>query len=296
MLKDILKQHLSEWQITLLQNVYITTWHWLNCLLQWNRQILRQGKRWVFPLWYHRNLPKLATYYGTDKWGEHWYALHYQKHFAPLRRKALNILEIGIGGYDHAHEGGESLRMWKRYFSKSRIYGIDLYDKTAIEESRITTFCGSQADPQFLRRVVDDIGRIDIIIDDGSHQNEHVRTAFETLFPYLSQHGMYVIEDTQASYWPEFGGKAPGQETSETTIAFLKTLIDGLNYEEFKPEIGMPPTYFDQHIVALHFYHNLVFIYKGFNNEGSNSANVREKQRKQQKAIHGRIDEQCTFY
>jgi hypothetical protein len=27
------------------------------------------------------------------------------------------------------------------------------------------------------------------------------------------------------------------------------------------------PSYFDQHIVAMHFYHNLVFIYKGHNDE-----------------------------
>jgi len=49
---------------------------------------------------------------------------------------------------------------------------------------------------------------------------------------------------------------------------FFKSLIDGLNYEEFTLDEYVP-TYFDRHIVAMHFYHNLVFIYKGLNNEGS---------------------------
>jgi hypothetical protein len=52
-------------------------------------------------------------------------------------------------------------------------------------------------------------------------------------------------------------------------LCFLKKLTDSLNYEEFlKP--GYQPSYYDEHIVAMHFYHNLVFIQKGQNKEGSN--------------------------
>src|SRR6266478_2576211 len=59
------------------------------------------------------NLKALATLYGSDKWRQHWYAPHYETHFASLRRKRLNILEIGIGGYDDPELGGNSLRMWR---------------------------------------------------------------------------------------------------------------------------------------------------------------------------------------
>src|SRR5262245_54084192 len=75
------------------------------------------------------DLPALAAYFGTDKWGEHWYARHYQAHFAPLRRRRLRLLEIGIGGYDDPHKGGESLRMWKAYFPNAQIFGLDITDK-----------------------------------------------------------------------------------------------------------------------------------------------------------------------
>jgi len=48
-----------------------------------------------------------------------------------------------------------------------------------------------------------------------------------------------------------------------------KSLVDCLNYEEFiRP--GYVPSYYDRNITSLHFYHNLVFIQKGPNQEGSN--------------------------
>lgn len=218
---------------------------------------------------YSNNLIKLATFYKTDKWNQHWYAQHYQKHFESLRKKRLNLLEIGIGGYDNPNKGGESLRMWRAYFPKSTIYGIDIHDKKAHDEKRIKTFQGSQVDLDFLQEVVQEIGQLDIIIDDGSHINEHVIKTFKTLFPLLDDNGIYVIEDTQTSYWKKFGGSRHDLDSNETIMEFFKNLCDGLNYAEFSPP-DYNPNYFEKHIISIQFYHNLIFIYKGKNNEGSN--------------------------
>ena len=219
------------------------------------------------------NLAELSVAFGTDKEGVHYYADHYQHHFKSLRRKALNLLEIGIGGYRNPKDGGRSLRMWKAYFPKSNIFGIDIYDKTPLDEERVKTFKGSQADEGFLKTVVAKIGRIDIVIDDGSHYNDHVIKAFKVLFPLLSPKGIYVVEDLQTSYWDKaFGtnwGGATDLTASHTSMNFFKALVDGLNYEEFMSD-GYIPTYFDRHIKSMHFYHNLVFVYKGQNDEGSN--------------------------
>ena len=151
---------------------------------------------------YSRNLNKLALYNVTDKWGGHWYTQHYELYFKNIRKKKLNILEIGVGGESNPNEGGASLRMWKEYFPNSYLYGIDIYDKSSLQEKRITIFKGSQADEDFLKKVCTKISDIDIIIDDGSHINEHVITSFETLFPFLKKGGYYAIEDIQTSYWP----------------------------------------------------------------------------------------------
>jgi hypothetical protein len=214
--------------------------------------------------WYLRDdLNRLARFYGTDKWGAHWYTQHYQRYFAPLRKKALKVLEIGIGGYTNSGAGGASLRMWKAYFRKSQIVGIDLYDKTRFSESRIDIRQCDQADSDALVKLSNEFGGFDIIIDDGSHLNDDVIKTFKTLFPQLRQDGIYIVEDTQTAYWPSWGG---GLDSPRTSMAFFKNLLDGLNHVEY-PLTDYQPTYFDRHIVEVAFFHNLVVIRKGINDE-----------------------------
>lgn len=235
---------------------------------------MRRVRAQIFSKFVASDLKALAKLARTDKWGAHRYAQHYATHFQSRRKKKLNVLEIGVGGYDNPQHGGESLRMWKEYFPRSMIYAIDIYDKSPHEEDRIKIFRGSQADEAFLQGVVKQTGPLDIIIDDGSHRNDHVITTFKILFPLLKNGGIYAVEDTQTSYWPkmgddDLGGDIDNPNNLNTTMGFFKSLTDGINYEEFlKP--GYQPTYFDKHIVSMSFYHNLIFVHKGLNNEGSN--------------------------
>jgi hypothetical protein len=212
-------------------------------------------------LFFGSNLKMLATVYMSDKWNTHWYAPHYEDHFRHLRHKKINILEIGIGGYDNPRRGGGSLRMWRTFFRRGRVHGVDIYDKSAHDGRRIKTFQGSQRDPVFLQSLVNEIGKIDIIIDDGSHQNEHVLFTFHHMFPHLADNGVYVVEDTQTSYWPDYGGETVERNSQQTIMGFFKSLIDGLNWVEFKGEYS--PNYFDLNIKSVAFYHNLIFISKG---------------------------------
>ena len=215
-----------------------------------------------------RSLSKLATFYHSDKSDGHFYTQHYQRHFAPLRRRSLKILEIGVGGNEDPRDGGASLRMWRDYFPRSTIYGIDLHDKSWHDERRIKTFKGSQDDETFLNDVIKQIGAPDIIIDDGSHRSEHVIKTFNVLFPLLAATGIYAVEDTQTSYWSEYGGNETDVNDETTMMGYFKGLIDGLNVDELRRK-DYQPTYFDRHITGMWFYHNLVFIQKGENNEGS---------------------------
>lgn len=233
------------------------------------RPHLRGIQHLIYKTFIGSNLKALAVLNMTDKWSSHWYAQHYETHFAAIRKKRLNILEIGIGGYKDPELGGGSLRMWRTYFPNSKIYGLDLYNKSFHEERRIKIFQGSQTDTDLLQKIVEEIGTIDIIIDDGSHVNEHILTTFEFLFPHLQANGIYVIEDTQTSYWKGFGGTSEDFNSLKTSMGFTKSLIDGINYEEFDRQ-DYKPSYHDRHIVGMHFYHNIVFINKGSNNEGSN--------------------------
>lgn len=218
-----------------------------------------------------RDLPALATYFGTDKWGDHRYAQHYQRHFAALRGQPLRILEIGVGGSEDPHSGGASLRMWKAYFPKARIVGIDIYDKRPHDEHRIRTVTGSQDDEVLLRELSGQEGPFDIVIDDGSHFNWHVIRSFEILFPLLAEDGIYAVEDLQTSYWHAHGGAPAEDVAAPTSMNYLKGLADAINYREFHPRAAdWRPHPLGQHIVSIHFYHNLVFVQKGRNDEPSN--------------------------
>ena len=219
---------------------------------------------------YGFNINKLASIYKSDKWGEHFYTKHYQTHFRKFKFKRVKLFEIGVGGYHYPDMGGSSLRMWKRYFPFGKIFALDIYDKSFVEENRIKIFQGSQVDENVLNKITNSIGDFDIIIDDGSHINEHVIKTFQLLFPKLKSGGIYVIEDMQTSYWPDYGGDSKDLNNSSTMMNYFKTLTDGINHEEYiLPNYS--PSYFDKNIVTMHFYHNILFIYKGPNNEGSSA-------------------------
>jgi len=151
-------------------------------------------------------LTRLAITYGTDKFGYHDYTPNYFSLLRHLRDSPVRLLEIGVGGYQDADRGGESLEVWRDFFPKGEIVGIDIQKKEMDLGKRVTILQGSQVDGDFLARVVAEHGPFDIIIDDGSHQNEHVVTSFRLLFPTLSQGGIYVAEDVQTSFFPRFGG------------------------------------------------------------------------------------------
>jgi hypothetical protein len=229
------------------------------------RRFVRTAKG-LLGWWYRSDLSRLARLFGTDKWGSHWYTQHYQRYFAPLRKKRLNILEIGVGGYERSDAGAGSLRMWKAYFRRSRIVGIDLYDKRHLSEHRIDIRRCDQTDSEALTRLSKEYKGFDIIIDDGSHINEDVIRTFRMLFPMLRQDGIYVVEDTQTAYWPTWGG---GIGNPHNSMEFFKGLADNLNHAEY-PLANYESSYFDLNIVEIAFFHNLIFIRKGNNDEKTN--------------------------
>ena len=247
-----------------------TTWQRLRSLLTPaapGRPAQQEQEQATAPALHSLSLTDLAIHFGTDKWGTHRYTKHYERHLKHLRNRKFTLLEIGIGGYAREGQGGASLRMWKHFFGKAQIIGLDIQDKSFVNEERIQAYRGSQTNEALLLTIADSADDLRVVIDDGSHRPEHIRRTFEILFPLLPSGGIYAIEDTQTSYWPRFGGSADLDEPT-TTMGLVKSLVDGLNYEEFHDK-GYQPTYTEKHVVAVHCYHNLVFIVKGTNAEGS---------------------------
>lgn len=234
----------------------------------YRKRLLRPWQHLYARLTCAGDLTRLARLYKSDKAGGHHYTQHYAFHFAAKRHMPVTLLEIGVGGNEDIGSGGASLRMWKSYFPRAQVVGIDIHDKRLHDEHRITTFRGSQADEAFLLDVVSRIGPPDIVIDDGSHRSEHVIFSFNTLFPLLKDGGIYVCEDLQTSYWPEYGGDENSPDSMATSMGFFKSLVHGLNYAEFRNRTT-PPTKLELSVTSIHFYHNLVFVQKGHNEERS---------------------------
>src|SRR5688500_7895228 len=72
---------------------------------------------------YRFGLGHLGAIFGTNKAGaEHIgesYCDVYERYLRPRRRRSFTLLEIGV-------QDGESLRMWRAYFPKARICGLDI--------------------------------------------------------------------------------------------------------------------------------------------------------------------------
>jgi demethylmacrocin O-methyltransferase len=176
--------------------------------------------------WSRASLTRLAQSLGTDKAGVHKYTQHYENHLRQLKWARFALLEIGVGGYAAKGQGGESLRMWSSFFPKAQVIGLDIEDKSFVEGRNIRIYQGHQTDEPLLRRIAAEAGLLKVIVDDGSHRPAHIRETFRVLFPLLASGGIYAIEDTQTSYWPEWGGSEDLQD-SGTTMALVKSLLDG---------------------------------------------------------------------
>ena len=186
----------------------------------------------------------------------------YEENFSKFKKKKITILEIGIA------KGG-SLRMWKNYFSSdSTIIGIDINpDCKKFEKDNIKTYIGNQTDVNFLSSVIKDIDKPDIIIDDGGHTSNQQIISFNYLFGHLNDKGIYLVEDTHASYHFNFQDRQDGF----TFMDYAKSLADKLNlwyqyydYKIYKKEIiekiNMP--YFTKNTYKISFYNSMVVFEK----------------------------------
>jgi hypothetical protein len=213
------------------------------------------------------SLGDLSKKHGSDKEGVHAYTRHYESLLTALRDEPIKLLEIGIGGYDDPRSGGQSLRMWKEYFPRAQIWGLDITDKTALMEDRIHIHVGSQSDPKVIDGLFSAAGNFDVVVDDGSHKSSDIITTFNLVFPRLENGALYFVEDVQTSYW-NFAGGSLNHRARNTTMGFFKERADGLNHADFdRPWFSPSP--FDVSIEALHFFNNLIAIEKGENNAPS---------------------------
>ncbi|MGH7052334.1 MAG: hypothetical protein ACREE4_04425 [Stellaceae bacterium] len=234
----------------------------------------------------------LFNLFGTDKEqnGGHHYGATYGTVLRQFRYRPIKLLEIGIGGYD-SEIGGGSLLAWQAFFPFAKIVACDIAPKPELSSRRTRIYTIDQSSDADLARLATAEAPFDIIIDDGSHLNEHQVFTFSKLFASLNDSGLYIIEDVQTSFWP------PGQvgklitdgrhiddpEFSRTCVGYFLDIAKYLNYQEFIDYRSTNEEYVQmvQNIRRISFEHNLIVIEKGQNDAPSNNIFVRNKHARQ---------------
>jgi len=217
----------------------------------------------------------LAIKHKSDKYGSHYYTHIYERYMYEKKNKSINLLEIGIGGYTDEKGyadifvGGESLKIWRDYFKKGQIAGLDIIKKKINLGNRVKIFQGSQSSTKALSNITKKFKKFDFIIDDGSHRYEDVKFSFKYLYRYLKDGGYYFIEDTQSSYIRELGGDGANLENKKTVINYFKGIIDKINFQEIENPYYKPDS-IALNTIEIHFFHNMIVIKKNKNLEKSN--------------------------
>jgi len=182
----------------------------------------------------------------------------------------FNVLEIGV-------DKGDGMLQFKELLPNCNICGLDIREDTPNSPVG-NIWIGSQTDTELLDELNKEEGPFDIVIDDGSHVNEHQILTFEYLFPKLKPGGVYIVEDIHTSYWESHGG---GYGT-DSFVEYSKKLSDMINYESWMRGYQSPVNYewvpnqddiekynsygisaeIYKNVNGISFYPNVIILYK----------------------------------
>src|SRR5262249_38424110 len=132
----------------------------------------------------------------------------------------------------------------------------------AFSGGRRRVFIGDQKDPEFLHSMIAETGGgFDIVIDDGEHSEPAILKSFSVLFPALSDHGIYAVEDIEnlprvSSFFREL----------ERCVNYWPQGFPQSNWQRLR-EFDDGATWLDRNVVGLHFYRYLCIVNRGFNPE-----------------------------
>lgn len=140
----------------------------------------------------------------TDKNTTHSYLGLYEALLCTRRDRATNVLEIGIAW------GGGSIKLWHEYFQNATVYGLDIIpiDQVSADlktSERIKLYTSVDAyDPTFIYREFVDKGVLfDMVLDDGPHTFDSMRTFVTMYSRLLKEDGILILEDIPDWSWIE---------------------------------------------------------------------------------------------
>lgn len=124
----------------------------------------------------------------------------YEALLKPYLNKKIVLVEIGVAA-------GGSLYMWKNYFeahnkngNQIRIIGVDIDPSVSeLVEDGFEIYIGDQANPKFWSAFFSEVGKIDVLIDDGGHDNKQQIQTLVNSYSMINDGGIIIIEDIHQS-------------------------------------------------------------------------------------------------
>lgn len=123
----------------------------------------------------------------------------YSDLFTHLRGTKCTFIETGV------LDGG-SLFMWRNWLGPdARIIGIDLNPEASKWiDYGFEIYIGDQGDRHFWKKILEDIGEFDVLLDDGGHQSfQQIVTAEEAII-FAKNDCIIAIEDTASNFMKDF--------------------------------------------------------------------------------------------
>jgi hypothetical protein len=135
----------------------------------------------------------ISDKYGCDKTSRHGYHKIYSEILDPISNEIFSFFEIGI-------DRGKSMNLWRDYLKNAKIYGMDIDQDWIHDRGRV--FKGDQNNIADLDKIISQIEKCKVIVDDGSHKPDHqIKTFYHLFANLLDDGGYYIIEDIETSYW-----------------------------------------------------------------------------------------------
>jgi len=112
---------------------------------------------------------------------------------------AARVLEVGV------LDGG-SLRLWQDLFPDGLIAGADINGEATWPDGTVRIVANQAGDDLARRAAVVSPSGWDMIVDDASHDGGLSEATFRLLWPQVAPGGVYVLEDWEVGYRPEWTG------------------------------------------------------------------------------------------
>lgn len=170
----------------------------------------------------------------------------YERLLARFVGKRITFVEIGI-------LNGGSLFMWREYFGdQARIIGLDLNPEAVKwRDYGFEIFIGDQSKPEFWKQFFQEVGSVDVLLDDGGHTNLQQIYTMQGVVDRINDGGLLIVEDTHCSYFREFGNPS-----KYSFIEYAKRLVDHVNARH--PAVQPPLRDLSDRTYCISFFESIV--------------------------------------